>query len=246
MTLVEFLAPLLKNPHKDKILAILYYNQRYKNIDSLTIEQIRAQLVNARVPKHSKINIADVLIKAGACVDALPVLNGKRPWKLTVTGDSYVRSLLNLSSAEPEIEHDVASLSDLSAKIKDPVVKDFISEAIKCLQISALRAGIVFLWSGVIRTIQQACLDKGHQKLNAALLKHDQKSRQVSTIEDFANVKDKITLLAARELGIFDKGEWQTLQESLDLRNRCGHPTKYKPGVKKASSFIEDVVGITW
>jgi len=32
--------------------------------------------------------------------------------------------------------------------------------------------------------------------------------------------------------------------EALDLRNRCGHPTNYRPGVKRVSSFIEDVVGI--
>jgi hypothetical protein len=53
-------------------------------------------------------------------------------------------------------------------------------------------------------------------------------------------------LLALQELGILDKGEKTTLIEALDLRNRCGHPTKYTPGIKKASSFIEDVVGIVW
>jgi hypothetical protein len=68
----------------------------------------------------------------------------------------------------------------------------------------------------------------------------------VTKLEDFAYIKDATALLAFQELGIVDKGEKATLGEALDLRNRCGHPTKYKPGVKKASSFIEDVVGIVF
>ena len=63
------------------------------------------------------------------------------------------------------------------------------------------------------------------------------------SVENFlAYVKDKLTLLAAQELGLLDKSEKDTLQENLNLRNRCGHPSKYRPGVKKVSSFIEDVV----
>ena len=50
----------------------------------------------------------------------------------------------------------------------------------------------------------------------------------------------------AQDLGLFDKAEKTTLGEALDLRNRCGHPSKYVPGVKKVSSFIEDVVGIVF
>lgn len=69
----------------------------------------------------------------------------------------------------------------------------------------------------------------GVPALNAALLKHDPKARQVGTIEDYSGVKDVIQLLGFRDIGLIDKGEWVTLQESLDLRNRCGHPTKYKP-----------------
>jgi hypothetical protein len=41
-----------------------------------------------------------------------------------------------------------------------------------------------------------------------------------------------------------DKAERNTLEDGLNLRNKCGHPNKYDPGIKKASSFIEDVTGI--
>jgi hypothetical protein len=48
-------------------------------------------------------------------------------------------------------------------------------------------------------------------------------------------------LAACPDIGILDKNEEAALVASLDLRNGCGHPTKYEPGPKKVSAFIEDV-----
>ena len=94
--------------------------------------------------------------------------------------------------------------------------------------------------------LHDEALQKGDIALNRALTKQDPKARQVKKIEDFAWVKDRTFLDACPELGVLDKGEKDTLVEALGLRNRCGHPTKYKPGANKARSFIEDVVGIVF
>lgn len=246
MTLVEFIAPLKNAPNRDKCLAVLYYQHRYANNEALTVDQIRSALKNARVTRWAKINVADVLAKSGHYVDSPGSQGTRRLWKLTDTGKDHVRTLLGLPSAEPEIEHDVASLMTLSSKVDDLEVREYIDESIKCLQVGALRAAVVFLWTGAIRSLQQKALSAGTKHLNTALLKHDPKVHRVSKIDDFAYVKDKITLLGLQEMGILDKGQRTTLEEALDLRNRCGHPTKYRPGVKKASSFIEDVVGIAF
>ena len=82
--------------------------------------------------------------------------------------------------------------------------------------------------------------------MSAALQRHDPKARNVSSLDHFAYIKDKTMLLGAQELGVIDKNEKDTLEEALNLRNRSGHPSKYKPGIKKASSFIEDVVSIVF
>jgi hypothetical protein len=151
-----------------------------------------------------------------------------------------------LPSTAPEIENDVATLQALVAKVSDSVVRDYVLEAIKCLSVGAIRAAVVFLWTGAIRTLQEECLTRHGATLNAAIAKHDPKARSVNKLEDFAYIRDATALLAFQELGILDKGEKTTLGEALDLRNRCGHPTKYIPGIKKASSFIEDVVGVVF
>ncbi len=60
------------------------------------------------------------------------------------------------------------------------------------------------------------------------------------------NLTNALLLLAANDLGLFDKNEKDTLTEALNLRNRCGHPSKYRPGVKKVSAFVEDITSIVF
>jgi hypothetical protein len=246
MTLAEFLAPLDRCSQREVCLAVLYYHQHYSDKPSLTVEEIRGELVRARLPRASKINVADVLNKSGAFVDSPGADGNRRLWQLTTSGEAHIRGKLNLPAPEPEIERDVATLRSLAAKVSDSVVRDYILEAIKCLSVGAIRAAIVFLWTGAIRTLQEESLTKYAAVLNAAIAKHDAKARTVNKLEDFAYIRDATALLAFQELGILDKGEKTTLGEGLDLRNRCGHPTKYIPGIKKASSFIEDLVGIVF
>jgi hypothetical protein len=246
MTLGEFLAPLAGGSQRESCLAVLYYQQHYQDKAALTVEEIRDALVRARVPRASKINVADVLTKSGALVDSPGVSGKRRLWQLTSSGEKHIRAKLGLPASTPEIEHDVATLEALAAKVGDQVVRDYILESIKCLSVGALRAAIVILWTGAVRTLQEEALTKHHAALNGAITKHDPKARPVNKLEDFAYIRDATTLLALQELGVLDKGEKTTLGEALDLRNRCGHPTKYSPGIKKASSFIEDVIGLVW
>ncbi|HXC78689.1 MAG TPA: hypothetical protein VNU19_16760 [Candidatus Acidoferrum sp.] len=244
ITLVEFLKPIKAKPNRDKCLAVLYYNERYKDIPGLASDQVRTALGQARIPNAKNINVADVLAKSGHYVDA-PANDdrGRKLWGLTEAGRQYVRALLGLPEDQPEIEQDVSSLRAISAGITDPIVKGFVDEAITCLSVQAIKAAIVFLWSGAIRTLQERML-AAHSGVDvtAAIVKHDARSRGAKKIEDFAAVNDKLTLLAARELTVIDKGQWTILQGDLDVRNQCGHPTKFNPGPKKASSIIEDLV----
>jgi hypothetical protein len=247
MTLVEFLAPLkTSRSNRNKVLAVLYYHKRYVGAAAMTSPSIRDALTQARVPKAGKINVADVLAKSGEFVDSFGYEGGFRLWQLTDTGDQYVRELLGLPLAEVEIEHDVGALMALAAKVSDETVRGYIEEAIKCLQAGALRAAVVFLWSGAIRTLHEAALKKDRKTLNDALKRQYPKARNVSSIEHFGWIDDRVFLEATPDVGLLDKGQKDTLVEQLNLRNRCGHPTKYTPREAKAKSFIEDVLGIVF
>jgi hypothetical protein len=244
MTFVEFLAQLKKSTNQAKVLAVLYFKERYESTPGLTTEQIKQALKLARVPNYAKINLSDVLNKAGPLVDTTGLAGASRLWSLTETGRQEVRDLANLPASDPEVEHDVKTLRDLVARVPDADVKDYLEEAIKCFQVGALRAGVVFVWSAVIRTIQYKVLGCGEVKANDALKTHYQRAKHVSNVDHFAYIDDSITLLAAKDLGLYDKNEAGILKEALDLRNKCGHPGKYRPGIKKVSSLLEDVVSV--
>ena len=152
----------------------------------------------------------------------------------------------NLPAADVEVEHDVGTLETLVRKVSDSDVRDYLNEAIKCLKVDALRSCVVFTWSGAIRTLQSKLLSKGTSALTTAVQRIDPKARNIKSIDDFAYIKDATTLLAAKDLGILDKNEKDVLTEALNLRNRSGHPGKYRPGVKKVSAFIEDITSIVF
>jgi hypothetical protein len=246
MTLVEFLGPLKSGSSKDRCLAILYFKHRYEQAESLTADQIKNALLQCRIPHAKLANVADVLSKSGAMVDSPGAKGLARLWRLTGAGDIHVRQMLGLKDAEAEIEHDVGYLRTLACKIPDPLVREYIEEAVDCLSVGALRAGVVFIWAGAVRTLQERVLGKGVAQLNAAIRVHDARAREVKKLDDFQYVKESTLLLAAEGVGVLDKAERNTLEESLDLRNKCGHPNKYDPGIKRASSFIEDVTGIVF
>lgn len=246
MTLVEFIAPLSSSTHRDRILAVLYFKKHVEQIDAATASEIRDWLKSARAKRWSAVNVSSELNRAGHYVDFSNSGGQSRAWSLTQSGDEYVRNKLGLEIPKPEIKHDSSQLSNLVASLTDAEVRDYFEEAIDCLEAGALRATVVFIWSGTIRTLQRRMIKIGKKPLNNAVQKHDQKARSISSVDHFAYIKDKVTLLAAVDLGLLDKSEKDTLKEALDLRNRCGHPGKYKPGIKKVSSFVEDILSIVY
>lgn len=242
MTLVEFIAPVKGKSRSKEILATMLYASIHDKLDGPTVSQIRDSLRTARIKGYKTLNISDVLAKSGHYVQS----EGNGVWKLTGSGKTYIRKELGLPKEQSAVEKDISTLATTAAKIADPLIRDYIDEAITCLRVDARRACVVFAWTGAIRVIHEQILAYGKKALNAAILKHDPRARTVSRIDHFAYIKDKTVLLAAQELGIFDKTEKDTLEEALNLRNRCGHPAKYNPGEKKVSSFIEDLVSIVF
>jgi hypothetical protein len=156
ITLVEFLAPVRSGAHRAKVLSALYFAHHQEHVDALAVEDLRLRLKQARIPNAAKLNVADVLAKAGAYVDA-PTVNAKgvKEWRLTDTGERYVRELLDLPEAVPEIENKVASLTALAHRITEDVVRGYVEEAVLCLRVGALRAAVVFLWTAAIRRLQE-------------------------------------------------------------------------------------------
>lgn len=242
MTLVEFLHPLRTAGRRDLVLATLYFYKKYEDTPVMTVSEIRAAMVHARAPRARKMNISDVLASASPMVHS----QARGRFALTTTGERYVRERVGHPDSEPEVQHAAPSLRSLASKLKDPVVRSYVDEAIACLEAGAFRAAIVFVWTAAIRELHEKAWTKGDSVVNAAIQRQDSKARGVKKADDFAYIRDRTFLDASPDMGLLDKGQKDTLVEALNLRNRCGHPTQYKAGVDKARSFIADVVGIVW
>lgn len=245
MTLAELLHPLRYGTHKDRVLATLLYAETYEDTPYLKAGEIKNRLIQARAPGAKRANISQALATAGHLVHTPSRDRGAGLWELTDSGREHISNLLGLESTQPVRTHDVATLHQIVQNVSHDVVRSYVEEAVRCLEAGALRAGIVFLWAGAIRHLQEQALDSySPHQVTSAIQKHDPKARPINSVQDFDQVKDKFVLLGLRELTLLDKGQWQTLQEGLDLRNRCGHPTSYTPRYNKAAGFVEDVVGI--
>ncbi|MFD3400998.1 hypothetical protein ACFWUU_09995 [Kribbella sp. NPDC058693] len=213
----------------------------------MTTGEVKAALTHARLPRARSMNVAQVFASAGALVDSADINEkGHKLWHLTETGSKEIRSALGLPDGQPEIAVDVATLEKAAKNISDSLAREFVEEAITCLQVGAMKAAVVFAWTGAIRTLHDSASILGWPAVTSAIQKHDARVKAVGKIEDFAQVKDKTFLLAARDLAILDKGEWTVMQQALDLRNQCGHPSNYRPGHKRVSAFIEDLISIAF
>lgn len=241
MTLAEFLHPVRNRPKRVAVLAALYYFKHEEDVSEMTTGEVKKALVKAQVPRARKANISDVLAKLVPWVDR--VRQGR--WEITTSGEERVRAWLSLGDDEPAKE-DVSSLEHLSEGLENDAARDYVDEAILCLRAGARRAAVVFLWAGGVHEIREQIWRVGTKKDIETALQVGKPKARFRKKDDFSLVKDSALIDLAGHLSVFDQSERKRLTEALNLRNDCGHPVKYKPGEKKVSSFIEDVLQVVF
>lgn len=92
MTIVELMTA--AKTHLDRCLIALYHACHEENKPALYTREIVERLKRSRISKASKINVSDVMSRAGALVDGeLEGPKGRR-WALTGTGRVHVEGLL--------------------------------------------------------------------------------------------------------------------------------------------------------
>lgn len=141
---------------------------------------------------------------------------------------------------EPEIEE----LEKLVFTLQNKDEIEYLIEAISCFRVGALRAGIVFSWASAARFLQNKCIEKGFKQINNALQTLNPGAKQIKVLEDFETIKDITLLSIALRLKITSKHQKSQLENNLDLRNHCGHPSSYIPEINKAKAFVEDIVNL--
>lgn len=163
-----------------------------------------------------------------------------------MTNSFFSAIIIPLRTKSPVLE---SSLLRLLNHIADEDERDYIREALHCLSIDARRAAIVLGWIGAMWSLHKRIETKGFSVFNKCYEERYSKSgkrgtKTIKKIEDFEYYPDNEVLLVSEDMGILDRGERRILEKCLELRNTCGHPSKYVPGPSETSVFFERLVNI--
>jgi len=138
------------------------------------------------------------------------------------------------------------SLTDALA-VAPPDYRDYLVEAVSCYDHALYRAAILMVWAATMEHLYIVASHHPHgiRDIEAANLSRfgtAKTYRQIKKKDDFLYLGEANWLQLAEDAGLMNRNARKILIERLDLRNRCGHPTKYKPGREETVVFIESLL----
>ncbi len=135
-------------------------------------------------------------------------------------------------------------LRALAKKIKNEESRDFLEEAIDCLNIGAKRAAVIMTWILTMDKLQEHIFTRKNKlnDFNKEWLKISSKKRKISDIKEFSDIKEERFIELCRASGIIDGNEKKILDVKLGIRNTASHPNKIKIKDSKVIDFVEDLI----
>jgi hypothetical protein len=142
-----------------------------------------------------------------------------------------------LSTALPFLQRTVAKVSDQQRK-------EFLAEAISCLEVQARRATVILAWIAALDHMYDYVLKHGLADFNVALARQPGKLGQMTIAkkDDLAEMKESDFIMVSRSAKLISNDVRKILDEKLGFRNSCAHPSSIAVGDSKVLSFIEDLV----
>ena len=151
--------------------------------------------------------------------------------------------------ADAELESPRAASSSLQDAVAQAPAdyQDYLLEAVACYEGAQFRAAILTTWAATVQHLYMTAEGRrgGISAFQQANLKRFGKSssyREMKKADDFLYLREKDFILLGEDAGMYNRSARQLLVERLELRNRCGHPTKYKPGREETVVFIESLL----
>jgi hypothetical protein len=138
------------------------------------------------------------------------------------------------------------SLRDAVAKAPKEY-QDYLTEALECYEGGQLRAAVLMVWAATVQHLFGVA-DAHHggvkafEKANLTRYGTSATYRKLKKADDFLYLKESQFLMLGEDAGMYNRTARDLLEERLKLRNKCGHPTKYRPGRGEAVIFIESLV----
>jgi hypothetical protein len=235
----------------DIVLAIGYIFENYRAMQQFSVADLREGFLEARLPLPT--NLYDVVTKTAK--QRLLICDRKsKPFRYQLSSygiDKVENRLQSLGLLERGEESNLiteisTTLNNSLTKIPDLDERGYIQEALSCVShhIRAYRAAVLLAWAGVIYHLRKKVQAQGFDKFCQAYEELSLgKPKHVSDIDDLEFCGDKDFLLVLERMGIIaDKAIRQQLENCLDLRNACAHPTQVAPKIHRLRAFFEDII----
>jgi len=138
-----------------------------------------------------------------------------------------------------------ATLRSLEHKLPDGADKDFLKETIDCFEAGANRATIVMAW--ILTTDHLFAYILAHKlaEFNTVLALNTDKRVKVNVItqrDDFTEMPESKFIEFCRQAKIISNDVRKILEQKLDTRNSCAHPSGVTINKTKVIDFVEDLV----
>lgn len=217
---------------RDKVLICLAADP----VEPRAVGDIRAVAIDSGLRAIQKWNVSDYLSKARSLAIRTP-----RGWELTGAGKAHIAAVAGplLPSVTALV---VSGLRKQLPSISNPDTKNFVAEAIGCLEAKLYRAAIVTSWVGAVAVLYDAVVAAHLTAFNAEALRRDPKWRSAKIADDLTRMKEYDFLQVASAIGVIGKNVKDELEVCLKLRNGCGHPNSLVVGEHKASAHVETLI----
>lgn len=199
------------------------------------IDAIKKIALNVGLRAATKWNLSDILRKSKDLT-----INTPKGWELSAQGAKIVAELANIRLPSTISKKVVADTRQHLSAISSKDAKEFIEEAVQCLENGQYRAAVVFSWIGAISILHDAVVKNHLTSFNIEALKRDSKWKAAKNSDDLGRMKEYNFLDVLEAIGLIGNNVKQTLQsQCLKLRNACGHPSSLKIGELVVAAHIE-------
>jgi hypothetical protein len=217
---------------RDKLIVILA-SAGGNPLPSATIKRIAR---DSGLREIEKWNVSDILGKSRGLIAKV-----KEGWILTTQGQAYAdRELLQHPLSTKSV---AKGLRQLVSSIKSVESKEFVEEAIQCLEADAYKAAVVFSWIGAVSVLYDYVIANRLTDFNNEAKRRDPKWKTALTRDDLARMKESDFLDILAALSILGQNVKEHLKNTcLNLRNSCGHPSSLRVGKHNVEAHIEFLV----
>jgi hypothetical protein len=234
--------------NRNTILLVAYYLRKHKGIVQFDLKIIRNSFRSASLKAPSRLKEYMISLSKGK-KSPLIKITSRPTFSLSILGVGEIESFLTSGKQSPTIIDDyldaaIPYLEKIVSKIQEDNKRKFLSEAIGCLKSRAKRATVIMTWCAALDHMYDYVVKKKLSDFNSAISRRSDSYRKVRirNKDDFSDVKESVFIEVCKSAGIIGKDVRKILDEKLNIRNTCAHPSDVEIHDSKVVNFIEDIV----